>query len=140
MMIAKPHNSLNPVEVEKYKNNIVSVTEELVYNPEIGTGAGGRGDLTIFVNGLPLIWIELKSNSAGQDINNAINFITKNSGNYAGIVFEKQTGDSVVSGDKICTIYANTPSELSYVSKMVEKAIKLGKRKINIQSQRFYIY
>ena len=75
-----------------------------------------------------------------EDINNAINFITKNSGNYAGIVFEKQTGDSVVSGDKICTIYANTPSELSYVSKMVEKAIKLGKRKINIQSQRFYIY
>lgn len=72
MMITKPHNSLNPTEVEKYKNNIVSVTEELVYNPEINTGARGRGDLTIFVNGLPLIWIELKSNSAGQDINNAI--------------------------------------------------------------------
>ena len=72
MMITKPHNNLNPIEVEKYKNNIVGVTEELVYNPEIGTGAGGRGDLTIFVNGLPLIWIELKSNSAGQDINNAL--------------------------------------------------------------------
>jgi type I restriction enzyme R subunit len=44
----------------------------LVYNPEKGTGTGGRGDLTIFVNGLPLIWIELKSNAAGQNINNAI--------------------------------------------------------------------
>lgn len=72
MMIHKPHNNLNPAESEKYKQNIVSVTEELVYNPEIGTGAGGRGDLTIFVNGIPVIWIELKSNAAGQNINNAI--------------------------------------------------------------------
>lgn len=72
MMIAIPHNKLNPKELEKYYNNIVSVTEELVYNPEKGTGTGGRGDLTIFVNGLPLIWIELKSNAAGQNINNAI--------------------------------------------------------------------
>jgi len=71
MMIKRPHNTLNPKEVEKYNNNIISVTEELVYNPEIGTGRGGRGDLTIFVNGLPLIWIELKSNAAGQNINNA---------------------------------------------------------------------
>lgn len=71
MMIKRPHNTLNPKEVEKYNNNIVSVTEELVYNPEVGTGRGGRGDLTIFVNGLPLIWIELKSNAAGQNINNA---------------------------------------------------------------------
>jgi type I restriction enzyme R subunit len=68
MFIAKPHNSLNPDELIKYKNNIVSVTEELVYNNEVGTGKGGRGDLTIFVNGLPLIWIELKSNAAGQNI------------------------------------------------------------------------
>lgn len=68
MFIAKPHNNLNPDEVEKYRNNIVSVTEELVYNNEVGTGNGGRGDLTIFVNGLPLIWIELKSNAAGQSI------------------------------------------------------------------------
>lgn len=71
MMIKRPHNTLNPKEVEKYNNNIISVTEELVYNPEIETGHGGRGDLTIFVNGLPLIWIELKSNAAGQNINDA---------------------------------------------------------------------
>lgn len=68
MFIAKPHNEYNPEEVLKYKNNIVSVTEELVYNNEVGNGKGGRGDLTIFVNGLPLIWIELKSNAAGQSI------------------------------------------------------------------------
>lgn len=68
LFIAKPHNTLNPEEVEKYNHNIVSVTEELVYNDEVGTGNGGRGDLTIFVNGLPLIWIELKSNAAGQSI------------------------------------------------------------------------
>ena len=71
MMIKRPHNTLNAKEVEKYGNNIISVTEELVYNPELGTGRGGRGDLTIFVNGLPLIWIELKSNAAGQNVNNA---------------------------------------------------------------------
>lgn len=68
LLIAKPHNNLNAEEVERYKLNIVSVTEELVYNPEMGTGNGGRGDLTIFVNGLPVIWIELKSNSAGQNL------------------------------------------------------------------------
>ncbi len=71
LFIKKPHNTLNLDEVEKYKNNIVSVTEELVYNNEARTGNGGRGDLTIFVNGIPLIWIELKSNAAGQSIVNA---------------------------------------------------------------------
>ena len=68
MFIRKPHTKGNQVEIDKYNKNIVSVTEELVYNNEVGTGNGGRGDLTLFVNGIPLIWIELKSNAAGQSI------------------------------------------------------------------------
>ena len=106
------------------------------------------GDLNKFTN-IPncRYKLELRAKDSGkiieinkEDINTAINFITKNSGNYAGIVFEKQTGDNVMSGDTICTIHANTPAELSYVSKIVEKAIKLGKRRKNIQQQCFYIY
>lgn len=91
MYINRPHNTLNPAEVENYKNNIVSVTEELVYNDEVGTGNGGRGDLTIFVNGLPLIWIELKSNAAGQNINNAIKQYCKDR-NPAELIFKYKQG------------------------------------------------
>ncbi len=76
MMITKPETSLNKSENEKYLCNRFSVTEELVYKKKWDVDAqdyvdGGRGDLTIFLNGIPVIWIELKSNASGQNINNA---------------------------------------------------------------------
>lgn len=106
MYISKPHNSLNPEEVEKYNNNIVSVTEELVYNNEVGTGNGGRGDLTLFVNGLPLIWIELKSNAAGQNVIDAMRQYMKKR-NPAETVFKYKQG---------CLVYFAMDTEEVYFS------------------------
>ena len=106
MYISKPHNSLNPEEVKKYNNNIVSVTEELVYNNEVGTGNGGRGDLTIFVNGLPLIWIELKSNAAGQNVIDAMRQYMKKR-NPAETVFKYKQG---------CLVYFAMDTEEVYFS------------------------
>lgn len=76
LMYSKPATSINETENEKYKSNILSVTEELVYRTKIDETTGeekevGRGDLTLFINGLPIIWIELKANSSGQSIANA---------------------------------------------------------------------
>lgn len=109
MFIAKPHNNLNPYELTKYNNNIVSVTEELVYNNEVGTGNGGRGDLTIFVNGLPLIWIELKSNAAGQSIIEAKRQYRKDR-NPSELVFRYKQG---------CLVYfAMDTEEVEFTTKL----------------------
>lgn len=109
MYINRPHNTLNPIELVNYKNNIVSVTEELIYNNESKTGNAGRGDLTIFVNGLPLIWIELKSNAAGQNINNAINQYCKDR-KPSELIFKYKQG---------CLIYfAMDTEEVAFTTKL----------------------
>lgn len=109
MYINRPHNTLNPIELVNYKNNIVSVTEELIYNNESKTGNAGRGDLTVFVNGLPLIWIELKSNAAGQNINNAINQYCKDR-KPSELIFKYKQG---------CLIYfAMDTEEVAFTTKL----------------------
>ena len=74
LMITKPVSKLNAKEWNKYLTNRITVTEELIYKKgnEEDKANGGRGDLTIFLNGLPIIWIELKANSSGQSIKDAI--------------------------------------------------------------------
>lgn len=71
MVTFKPQRDFNESDVKAYKSNKISVTEELVYKLKDDGTDGGRGDLTIFVNGMPIIWIELKCNTSGQSIGNA---------------------------------------------------------------------
>jgi type I restriction enzyme R subunit len=76
LMYSKPSTTINETENKRYESNILSVTEELVYRKITDEKSGeenevGRGDLTLFINGLPIIWIELKANSSGQSIANA---------------------------------------------------------------------
>ena len=52
--------------MEKYNSNIFSVMEE-VYHKE-----GERIDLVLFLNGIAIITIELKSNQSGQNYEDAI--------------------------------------------------------------------
>ena len=53
----KPNNNKNPDLFEKFERNIFSVIDELEYQDR---EKGNRLDLVIFINGIPIITIELK--------------------------------------------------------------------------------
>lgn len=63
----KPDHDLNPTATARYEKNILRVVPELVYSPN---GYDGRLDLTLFVNGIPVVTCELKSEFK-QSIDNA---------------------------------------------------------------------
>ena len=54
----KPDHGLNPEAIQRYNQNILRVVPELVYSPN---NYEGRIDLTLFVNGIPVSTLELKS-------------------------------------------------------------------------------
>lgn len=77
----KPEHELNPDTLARYAKNRLRVVPELVYSPwateqhlaETGTKAKAwRIDLVLFVNGIPIVTMELKSEFK-QAVNNAIN-------------------------------------------------------------------
>ncbi|CEO35434.1 helicase [[Clostridium] sordellii] len=63
----KPPSTLNKDLIDLYNKNIISVTEELNYNSNYD-----RVDVVIFLNGLPIIAIELKKPLNGQTYKHAI--------------------------------------------------------------------
>lgn len=62
----KPPTDLNPEQMRLYQENILSVTEELNHID------GKRIDLVIFLNGIPVITMELKNAFTGQTYKDAI--------------------------------------------------------------------
>lgn len=69
----KPATDYGETAKLKYNSNIFSVTEELEYEKVANENSQSkRGDLTLFINGLPIIWFELKSNTSGQFVKDAI--------------------------------------------------------------------
>lgn len=64
----KPSSSYNTKDKANYEANIFSVTEELVYSVE----NANRLDLTIFLNGIPVITTELKNPLSGQTVQKGI--------------------------------------------------------------------
>lgn len=62
----KPPTDLNPDQFILYQQNILSVTEELNYEGD------KRIDLVIFLNGIPIITMELKNPFTNQNYKNAI--------------------------------------------------------------------
>ena len=66
LMYTKPATDFNRDLNEKYENNIFSVMQEVYAT------ADERVDLVIFLNGLAIIAIELKSEYSGQTYHNAI--------------------------------------------------------------------
>ena len=76
----KPDHGLNPETLAMYKGNILRVVPELVYSPyateahlaQTGTKARAwRIDLVLFLNGIPIVTMELKSEFK-QAVENAI--------------------------------------------------------------------
>lgn len=66
LMYDKPATTFSEDLMDKYNSNIFSVMEEVVHKE------GERIDLVIFLNGIAIITIELKSNQSGQNYENAI--------------------------------------------------------------------
>ncbi|ENH5354495.1 type I restriction endonuclease subunit R [Campylobacter upsaliensis] len=64
----KPNSSNNPQSLENYKKNIFSITRQLYYSNKNNNSL----DMVIFLNGLPLITMELKNPFTGQNVYNAI--------------------------------------------------------------------
>jgi len=64
----QPSSAYNIKDLNKFDSNIFSVTQELVYSKENAY----RLDLTIFLNGIPIITCELKNPLSGQTVHNAI--------------------------------------------------------------------
>ncbi|ELS5288411.1 type I restriction endonuclease subunit R [Campylobacter upsaliensis] len=64
----KPNSSANEKAIENYKKNIFSITRQLYYSEKNNNSL----DMVIFLNGLPLITMELKNPFTGQNVYNAI--------------------------------------------------------------------
>lgn len=64
----KPSSNYNTRDAARYEANIFSVTQELKYSLD----NDNRLDLTVFLNGIPLMTMELKNPLSGQTVHNAI--------------------------------------------------------------------
>lgn len=64
----KPNSNLNKTAWEKYNNNILAVTRQLKYSLKNENSI----DMVIFLNGFPLVAIELKNEFTGQNVWNAV--------------------------------------------------------------------
>jgi type I restriction enzyme, R subunit len=64
----QPTTTLNSKNLAHYEANKFSVTQELVYSLD----NANRLDLTIFINGIPVITSELKNPLSGQTVHNGI--------------------------------------------------------------------
>lgn len=66
LMYSKPATGFNPELLKNYQENIFSVAEEVCASEE------ERIDLVIFLNGIAIMSLELKSNPQGQNYSHAI--------------------------------------------------------------------
>ena len=64
----KPRSSTNTTQAENYAKNTFTYKKEYYYNPNNQQ----RIDIAIWLNGLPIIVLELKHEDEGQDVNDAI--------------------------------------------------------------------
>ena len=88
----KPATDYGETAKLKYNSNIFSVTEELEYEKVADENSQSkRGDLTLFINGLPIIWFELKSNTSGQFVKDAIEQY-RNTRNPSELIFKFKEG------------------------------------------------
>lgn len=68
LYLQKPRNNTNEKSLELYKKNRYHYKDEYYYNPNTQE----RIDIVIWLNGLPIIILELKHEDEGQDVDDAI--------------------------------------------------------------------
>lgn len=64
----KPSNALNNTSIENYHKNTLSIIRQLYYSKENQNSI----DIVIFLNGMPLVSVELKNQFTGQNVYDAI--------------------------------------------------------------------
>lgn len=64
----KPETSLNPEALASYQANILHCTRQLHYSPSCENSV----DVALFLNGIPLVAIELKNHLTGQTVEDAV--------------------------------------------------------------------
>ncbi|MDO9537803.1 MAG: type I restriction endonuclease, partial [Thermoplasmata archaeon] len=100
----KPNNRKNPDLFEKFDKNIFSVVDELEYqNREMGN----RLDIVIFINGLPILTIELKD-TFSQGVEKAIEQY-KNDRDPRELIFDR------------CLVHFAMSDEKAYMATRLEK-------------------
>ncbi|HYG15438.1 MAG TPA: type I restriction endonuclease, partial [Bacteroidia bacterium] len=68
LFFREPDTTLNPKDIARFKSNVLTVTQEAKYS----LAHQNRLDVTLFVNGIPVITMELKNPLSGQTIHHAI--------------------------------------------------------------------
>lgn len=100
---SNPNNDANPSSLENYEKNKLSIIRQLYYSQSNQNSL----DMVIFLNGLPLITIELKNTLTGQNVNDAIN-------QY------KNTRDSTEPLSSRCIVHFALDNDLAYISTKLE--------------------
>lgn len=62
-----PYNDLNPDVTAKFESNVFSITRQIYFSESTNESV----DVVLFINGLPVVTIELKNQWTGQTVNQA---------------------------------------------------------------------
>ena len=68
----EPTNDLNPETARLWEANRFEVVRQLRYGTQPGTNENDSVDVVLFVNGIPLVTMELKNNLSGQSTAHAV--------------------------------------------------------------------
>ena len=95
----EPKTGLNPEHREKYLLNRLSVVRQLHYSKNNGNSI----DLVLFVNGIPIVSLELKNQLSGQNLGNAIRQyqFDRNPHNEPLLQFKRLLVHFVVDNDRV---------------------------------------
>ena len=107
LLFDKPQTDYNPLSTKRYQENIFSVIRQLYYSTKNRKSI----DMVIFVNGIPMITIELKNELSGQNI-------------YDGIEQYKKDRDPREELLKFgrCVVHFTLDSELIYMTTKLDGA------------------
>ena len=103
----KPVSTLNPETTRLYDNNKLSLIRQLKYS----TSNQNSIDTVLFLNGLPIITIELKNQLSGQNVTDAIQ-------QYR---FERNTRETLLQF-KRCLLHLAVDTDLAYMTTKLEDA------------------
>ena len=100
----KPSNALNSTSIENYNKNTLSIIRQLYYSKENQNSI----DMVIFLNGIPLVSIELKNQLTGQNV-------------YDAIVQYKKDRDPKERLLRNCIVHFALDCDLVYMSTKLER-------------------
>lgn len=105
LAFARPNTESNPKSIENYQQNILSITRQLHYSSDTSRDSI---DMVVFLNGVPLITLELKNLFTGQNVFDAIAQYKK----------DRNPNEQLF---KNCIVYFALDSDLCFMTTKLEK-------------------